>query len=371
MEINNSNIKKILSNFRVQGDLIDFVPFGNGHINDTYLAHYKESDQNGKYILRKLNSLVFKKPMLVIENAINVSNHIKQKLIKESEPELNRKVMTFLKTNHENYYHRDGEGNFWCLVLFINGAHTIERVEFKEQAFEAAKSYGLFQKYLLDFDILKCHETIEDFHNLNSRNSAYLKSIKSDVQNRVSTISDEISLVEKFSYITKEFAKLQNSNLPTRIIHNDTKINNVMLDTKTNRGLCVIDLDTVMPGTVLNDFGDMVRSFTNTALEDEQDLSKVEMSLPIFESLVVGYLSELKGKLTKVETSNLVPGIKIIVFEQAIRFLTDYIDGDIYYKTRYDTHNLMRAKNQLALLKSIELQSDAMQEVVKNYSEIK
>ena len=364
------NNEDVLKNFNIPGDFIDAKPFGSGHINDTILARYKQAGEVVKYILRKINSYVFKEPELIIENTINVTDHIRQKLIELNELDINRRVLTLINTNDENYFHIDKNGEYWCVIVFIDDAYTVDQVETESQAYEAAKAYGKFQKYLSDFDTTKCHITIKGFHNLENRIGAFEETVKVDPKNRVEFIAEEISLFEKYEYLLNKFIELQKSNLPIRITHNDTKINNIMLQEKTNIGICVVDLDTVMPGIILNDFGDMVRTFTSPALEDEKDFSKVEMRLPIFDALVKGYFSELNDYLTKDETKNLVLGSKIIVYEQAIRFLTDYIDGDIYYKTNYDLHNLNRAKNQFKLLASIEEQSDEMESIIVKYSRL-
>ena len=362
------NTKNILSNFKIYGDFIDAKPFGSGHINDTLLVRYKQAGQKVKYILRKINSYVFKEPKLIVENTLNVTNHIRNRLTQISEPDLSRKVLTLIQNKNGSYFHLDEKGDYWNVIFFIKGAYTVDIVINIEQAFEAASAYGKFQKYLSDFDTDKCQITIKNFHNLENRIKTFEESLKHNPKNRIEVIPELISLAKKYYYINDEFLKLESKKLPTRITHNDTKINNVMLHKKTNKGLCVVDLDTVMPGIILNDFGDMVRTFTSPALEDVNDFSKVKMRLPIFDALVKGYLTELNDYLTDNEINNLVLGAKIIVFEQAIRFLTDFILGDVYYKVEYDLHNLNRAKNQFALLASIEEQADEMEKIVKKYS---
>ena len=361
--------EQILSNFEINGEFIDARPYGSGHINDTLLARYWVSGKRTKYILRKINSFVFKEPRMIIENTINVTDHIRQKLVEVNEPDINRKVLTLIKSKDGSYFHFD-KNDYWCLFYFIEGAYTVDHVETEHLSYEAAKAYGKFQKYLSDFNIRKCHITIKDFHNLADRINAFEESIKLDKENRVKSITNEISLAKSYEYLNNEFGKLQNENLPIRITHNDTKINNIMLHDVNNEGLCVVDLDTVMPGIILNDFGDMVRTFTSPVLEDEKDFSKVTMRLPIFDSLVKGYLGELNTCLTEDEINSLVLGSKIIVYEQAIRFLTDYLVGDVYYKIEYELHNLNRAKNQFALLASIEKQSEEMEEIISKYSQV-
>lgn len=359
--------EEILSKFAVPGKFVDAKPYGSGHINDTILVRFNQSGKYVKYILRKINSYVFKEPKRIIENTVNVTNHIRQKLIENVEEDLDKKVLTLIKAVDGNYFYADNN-EYWCLLYFIEDAYTVDHVENREQAYEAAKAYGKFQKYLADYDTSKCYITIIDFHHLSNRIIAFENAIKSDPKNRVGEVIEEIKLAESFLYLNEEFKQLQNKNLPIRITHNDTKINNIMLHQVTKEGICVIDLDTVMPGIILNDFGDMVRTFTSPALEDEQDYTKVTMRLSIFESLVKGYLFELNNYLTEDEVKNLVLGAKIIVYEQAIRFLTDYLIGDAYYKVDYDSHNLNRAKNQFALLSSIEEQSVEMEKIINKYS---
>lgn len=363
-----NNTEQILKNFIITGNFIKAVPYGSGHINETLLVIFDDFGKQKKYILRKINSFVFKEPLLIIENTINVTNHIKQKLFELNEPDLERKVLLLKQSKNGNYHYKDDQNNYWCLFNFIDRAYTVDHVETENQAFEAAKTYGKFQKYLADFNTSKCHITIKNFHDLSQRLKLFEDTVKNDPLNRVKEIKDEIELTKKFKQLNNNYLDIDLINLPIRITHNDTKINNVMLNENSNEGLCVLDLDTVMPGIILNDFGDMVRTFTSPALEDEKHFSKVKMRLNIFDALVRGYLSELEGLLTENEISNLVLGSKIIVYEQAIRFLTDYIAGDVYYKIEYDFHNLNRARNQFALLESIEAQSEEMEKIVVKYS---
>ncbi len=357
--------KNIVNKFRVSGEFINAEPFGSGHINDTLLVELLSSGKTAKYILRKINGYVFQKPGLIVENTVMITNHIREKLRRAGEEDLKRKVLSLIETHDGKYSYIDEDGNYWCMMLFIDNAYTVDFVETGKQAYEAAKAFGKFQKYLSDFDVSKCHVTIENFHNLSNRLSKYDNALMKDTVNRASGIKKEIELVRKFRYIENGFQNLLTKNIPLRITHNDTKINNVMLDMNTGKGLCVIDLDTVMPGIILNDFGDMVRTFTSPVAEDESDTSKVFVRMDIYNELVNGYLNEVKVFLTEDEITNLALGSKIIVYEQAIRFLTDYIEGDVYYKTEYPAHNLVRAKNQFALLESIEQNYDEMQNIVE------
>ena len=367
MVVEMERIKRILNNFNINGEFIDAKAYGSGHINDTLLVRYMLSGKQINYILRKINNFVFKEPKLIIENTINVTNHIREKLIEVNEPYINSKVLTLLGTKNGNSYYVD-ENDYWCLLHFIQGAYTVDHVDNSEQAYEAAKAYGKFQKYLSDFDTSQCYITIKNFHNLSNRIKIFEEAIRLDSKKRIEGITQEIEIAKSYIFLKDEYENLKKKNLPMRITHNDTKINNIMLQNESNKGLCVVDLDTVMPGIILNDFGDMVRTFTSPVLEDAKDFSKVKMRLPIFDALVKGYLEELNNYLTQDEINNLVLGSKIIVYEQAIRFLTDYIAGDVYYKVEYDIHNLNRARNQFALLSSIEEQTEQMEKVIEKYS---
>jgi len=359
--------KDIINKFLVEGNFIEAQPFGSGKINDTYLIKYKIDQKEKKYILRKINRYVFKEPKLMVENTVNVTQHIRKKINLVANPNPTDKVLTLINSKNKKFYHLDENDDYWCMIEYIEDAYTIDIVETETQAFEAAKAFGRFQKYLADFNVLNCHITIKNFHNLPNRINVLKKAINQDILKRTHSIEDLLKNVDNYFYLADEFENVTRLNLPTRITHNDTKINNVMLDSKTNKGICVVDLDTVMPGIVLDDFGDMVRTFTSLASEEE-DYLKVEMRLPIFEAITKGYLSEMNECLTDNEKDNLVLGAKIIVFEQTVRFLTDYLQGDVYYKTNHTNHNLDRTKNQMALLESIKKQENEMKKIVAKYS---
>ncbi len=364
----NYKLKNIAENFEVTGNFILGEKFGNGHINDSFLLEFKNS-QRERYVLRRINRTIFKDPEIVVNNSIAAVNHIKNKLIKEGIRDYEEYVLTFIKTKDQKYYHKDIDGNYWCLTIFYDDYYTVDFVENTTQAFSAAKAFGKFQRQLADAPLNMFKPTIPDFHNLAKRMLSFYDVVAKNPKRRVENAQKEIADIKNFLWIAAENSKLNtNFNIPLRITHNDTKINNVMLHKKTNEGLCVIDLDTVMPGSVLSDFGDMVRTFTSPVAEDEKDTSKVTMQTNIFEALVKGYMSELKTELTNDEISNLVFGAYLIVFEQAVRFLTDYLAGDVYYRINYPEHNLVRTKNQLALLKSIDKHSDEMKRIVENVS---
>ena len=361
-------IKEIISNFKIYGDFIDAKPFGNGHINDTYLVKFNQAGIEVKYILRKINKFVFKNPEAVVNNTVKVYKHISKKLIELQIKEVSNHVMQLVESNKDNYHFEDENNDFWCVVLFIDNAYTVEKIETEEQAYRAAKAFGQFQSFLLDANANEYQDTIPNFHNLKGRLIDFELALKNDLIGRVKQTSKEIEIANSYRYLEEKITlMIENKELPIRVTHNDTKINNVMLNKKTDIEQCVIDLDTVMPGIVLYDFGDMVRTFTSPAEEDEKELSKVTMRIEIFEKLIQGYLTALGSVLSKIEIDNLIYGALVITYEQLIRFLTDYLNGDIYYSTKYDEHNLVRTRTQIALLESIIEQKDKMEIIVTKY----
>jgi Ser/Thr protein kinase RdoA (MazF antagonist) len=294
-----------------------------------------------------------------MENIQRVTSHLADKV--RDEPDRSRLVLTLIPARDERAWHEDADGNYWRVYRFIENSCTYDAVESPEQAFQAAKAFGRFQKLLVDLPAPRLHDTIKDFHHTPKRFIALEQAIASDVAGRAILVKPEIEFAFAHQSMTSVLLDL---NLPERITHNDTKFNNVMLDDVTGEGICVIDLDTVMPGLALHDFGDMVRT-TSPTTEDEQDLSKVTMQFAMFEALVRGYLTSADF-LTKAERQHLVFSGKLITFEQGIRFLTDYLQGDAYYKVSRDNHNLHRCRTQFELLKSIEQQEERMDRLVQS-----
>jgi len=262
-----------------------------------------------------------------------------------------------IPTRDGSMCHRDNVGDYWRAYIFIEKARTYDVVESTSQAFEAAQAFGRFQKMLSDLPAPRLHDTIPDFHHTPKRFAALVKAIETDPANRARLARSEIDFVLRRESIT---STLLDANLPVRVTHNDTKLNNVMLDNATGKGVCVIDLDTVMPGLVLYDFGDMVRTVTSPTKEDEADLSKVTMRFPMFEALLRGYLSAASDFLTESESQFLPFAGKLITFEIGLRFLTDYLLGDVYFKVHREQHNLDRCRTQFKLVESIEQQEDQM-----------
>ncbi|QSH41228.1 aminoglycoside phosphotransferase family protein [Lentisphaerota bacterium ZTH] len=353
------DVKKVKDNFDILGDFISAAPYGSGHINDTYRVVVDQGGTEVHYIFQRINHNIFKNPPALMDNIRRVTDHINSKI--HDEDEASRHSLYVIRTTEGKPYYHDLDGNFWRAYIFIEKAMTYDIIESEQQAFQAAQAFGTFQKELVDIPGKRLHETIPDFHHTPRRIAMLEAAIAADVMDRVKSAQPEIDFVLKRKAEAEILIKLQEQGqLPERITHNDTKLNNVMIDDETGEGICVIDLDTVMPGLIHYDFGDMVRTSTSPAAEDEKDLSKVYMQFNMFEALLRGYLSTAGDFLTPVEKEYLPFAGKLVTLTIGLRFLTDYLQGDIYFKTRHDEHNLDRCRTQFKLIESIEQQMDKM-----------
>ncbi len=353
-------IREVLAEFQVWGDVISATPYGSGHINDTYQVVVNLAGQPIHYLLQRINHTIFKHPGQVMDNILRVTNHLQAKLTAAGEQDVTRKTLTVIPSRKGLSYVCDAQENCWRLYLFIEHAHTYDVISDTRQAYEAARAFARFQNQLADLPAPRLHETIPNFHNTLNRLEALDAARAADVCHRLSTAKDEVALIdERRAQCGRLLERHARGEIPERITHNDTKINNVMLDDNTGYGVCVIDLDTVMPGLALYDFGDMVRSATAASAEDERDLSKVGCRFEMFEALTRGYLSEATF-LQPAETEELVFSAQLITLTIAIRFLTDYLSGDVYFKTQRAEHNLDRCRVQLAMVRSLERQEAAM-----------
>ena len=294
------DIRSVARNFQILADFQSAEPYGTGHINDTYAATYRQGGTLIRYIHQRINQNIFKNAVALMENIGRVTEHLREKLA--DQPDVTRRALTLVPANDGRIYYIDPQGDCWRTYVFIEDARTYDAVESTKQAFEAAKAFGRFQGLLADLPAPSLHDTIPDFHNTPKRFAALEKAIEADVANRAKDARAEIEFALRHKPITSRLVDLQAQGvLPERTTHNDTKFNNVMLDNVTQEGICVIDLDTVMPGLALYDFGDMVRTTTSPALEDERDLTKVCMQFPMFEALVRGYLASAGDVLNKAE----------------------------------------------------------------------
>jgi aminoglycoside phosphotransferase (APT) family kinase protein len=358
---NQLHAASVARQFQIDGELSAVAAYGSGHINDTYCAVFHRQGRPMRYILQRINTGIFRNPIALMENIHRVTAHLAAKLA--AEPDRDRRVLTLIPARDGHAWYVDAEDSYWRAYRFIESAHTYDAVESAQQAYQAAKAFGHFQKLLVDLPAPPLHSTIPDFHNTPRRFAAFEQALAADAVGRAIRVRAEID----FAFAHQSIAGvLLDANLPERVTHNDTKFNNVLLDDATGEGICVIDLDTVMPGLSLYDFGDMVRTTTSPTMEDEQDLSKVALQFPMFEALASGYLSSAGSFLTKAEKQHLAVAGKVIAFEQGIRFLADHLAGDTYYKIHRDGHNLDRCRTQFKLVESIEQHEEAMNRLVES-----
>jgi len=360
----NDKIKAIASNFDICGDFIWCERYGSGHINDTYLTVFNQAGFQVKYIVQKINTNIFKDPVALMDNVSRVLIHSKAKL--KGRKDATRRTLTLIMTRKDNKpYYIDADGQYWRAYLFIDHARTYDVLESPEFAYQAAKAFGSFQKLLADIPGDRLHETIPNFHNTPSRIADFDKALAADVCGRAASAKAEIDFLQAHRGMASKLLDLvAKGEIPERITHNDTKINNVMLDDESGEGICVIDLDTIMPGVSLYDFGDLVRTSTSPAAEDEKDLSKVFARMEMFEALARGFLEGAGGCLTKAEIENMPFSGELITFETGVRFLTDYLDGDHYFKVKREGHNLDRCRTQFKLVQSLMAQEDKMKEIM-------
>lgn len=359
------DIESVASNFMSAGRLIEAAPFGSGHINDTFTLRCQTDAGEKSYILQRINHQVFRNPAAMMENIRRVTTHIRGKLRDQAE-DLAQRQLIVIETNDGAACLEDKHGNFWRLYNRIEKAVTYDTLESPQTAYEVARMFGWFQQMLIDLPGPPLHETIPDFHATPKRLKNFQEVLQRDPCNRAKDAPAEIDFVLENAGICDVLLKLVGEGeISIRIAHNDAKINNVMLDSGTHKGVCVIDLDTVMPGLSLYDFGDMVRTATSPAEEDECNLSKVAMQMSRFEMLAKGYAEETHTFLTPAERKYLTFSARLITFEQMIRFLADYLAGDIYYKVSREGHNLDRSRTQMKLVQSIIEQEEAMNGVVE------
>ncbi len=357
--------KDIARAFRCSGTYLGEDPYGSGHINDTFRVSYEEADgRQVHYIHQHVNRRVFADVPALMDNIGRVTRHQRHKLEEAGVPDLARRVLTLVPTVEGEDYHIDVDGEYWRTFEFIEGALGHDEVENLGQAFEAARAFGVFQCQLADLPD-RLHETIPKFHDTRSRFEDLRRAVAQDSYGRVAEVGREIDFALSREEIAGVVLDLMASGeIPERVTHNDTKLNNVLIDTDTGEGLCVIDLDTVMPGSVLYDVGDMIRTTTSSAPEDETELSGVEMEIDYFEAIVKGYLESAGGFLAPAERELIPFSGRLITYEVGIRFLTDYLQGDVYFKTHRAGQNLDRCRRQFRMVESIERQMDAMQRIV-------
>ena len=344
-------------------------PFGAGHINETYAVYMPgEGGDELAYVLQRVNSNVFKDPAGVMDNIFGVTEYLRN-VIRREGGDPDRETLSYIKTKSGCNYFEDSEGEPWRCYNFIPDSVCYQLVEEPEQFYQSGSSFGHFLKQLSDYPASKLNETIPDFHNTIRRFEAFQVALKRDLKNRADSCRPEIDFVLAREKDCGVLVHQQDEGiLPLRVTHNDTKLNNILFDEKTGKGLCIIDLDTIMPGLAANDFGDSIRFGAATAEEDEPNLDLMYFDISLYELYVKGYLEETKDVLTEAEIGSLPWGARLMTLECGIRFLTDYLQGDTYFKTDYPEHNLIRARTQFRLVDEMEQQFERMQEIVQKYT---
>ena len=366
MEISNK-VHEAIDGFKLPGELKECIRYGSGHINDTYRLTYETPKGTKRYILQRMSKSIFKKPVELMENVSGVTAWLRKKIIENGgDPE--RETLTLVKSNDGLPYFVDSTGEYWRVYLFIEGATCYDAVKDDNDFYQSAVAFGHFQRLLADYPAETLHETIKDFHNTPDRLEKFKKAVAEDICGRAASVQKEIDFILEREELTHALYDLQlDGRLPLRVTHNDTKLNNIMIDDKTGKAICVIDLDTVMPGFAANDFGDSIRFGASTAVEDEQDLSKVSCDLHLFEVYTKGFIEGCGDALTDLELDLLPMGAILMTFECGIRFLTDHLEGDHYFRIHREGHNLDRARTQLVLVKDMEEKLPQMNEVINKY----
>ena len=355
---------EVTARFEFPDGLTALIPYGSGHINDTYRVTFEKDQKVQRFILQRMNTNIFREPEALMENIIGVTSWLKKKII-ENGGDVSRETLYLDPAKDKKMYFVDSEGGYWRAYLFIEGATSYDQVKNKNDFYESAVSFGHFQRLLADYPAQTLHETIPDFHNTADRMEKFKAAVRADNCGRAAEVQEEIQFVLEREDLANLLCSMQKEGrLPLRVTHNDTKLNNIMIDDVTGKGICVIDLDTVMPGLSVNDFGDSIRFGASTAAEDERDLSKVSCSMELFEIYARGLLEGCAGKLTDAEVEMLPEGAMTMTFECGMRFLTDYLEGDTYFKIHREKHNLDRCRTQFKLVKDMEEKLPEMKKII-------
>lgn len=361
------NMKEVIGAFCLEGLLEECIPYGSGHINDTFRLTFRQGESSKRYILQKMNKNIFTNPVELMENVSGVTSWLKKKIL-ESGGDVERETLNLINTQDGSSYYIDSQGEYWRVYIFIENAICYDMVKNEDDFYQSAVAFGHFQRLLADYPAETLHETIVNFHNTVDRFHKFQKAVREDVCARAAGVQNEINFVLEREELAHTLCDLQEQGkLPLRVTHNDTKLNNIMIDQDTGKAICVIDLDTVMPGLSVNDFGDSIRFGASTGAEDEQDLSKVSFDICLYEVYVKGFIEGCAGALTDMELDMLPMGAILMTFECGMRFLTDYLEGDHYFKIHRDGHNLDRCRTQFKLVKDMEEKLPQMKAIVQKY----
>lgn len=361
------NYKEFIEHFCLKGDLVKAEPYGSGHINDTYRLTFETDGKQEHFILQRMNKDIFKKPVELMENIMGVTLWLKKK-IDAYGGDARRETLNVIKADDGKSYYIDNSGEYWRVYLYIEDATSFDKVENENDFYQSAVAFGKFQCLLADYPAKTLHETIPGFHDTVKRYQTFEKAVADDICSRAQSVQEEILFVREHEYLTHVLGDLlESGELPLRVTHNDTKLNNIMIDNASGTGICVIDLDTVMPGLSVNDFGDSIRFGASTGAEDETDLSKIECDLGLFETYAKGYIEGCGGSLTEKEIEMLPMGAIVMTFECGIRFLADYLVGDVYFKIHKEEHNLDRCRTQFKLVADMLQKLPKMKEIIEQY----
>lgn len=361
------DVKEITTHFQIDGDFQDAIPYGSGHINDTYASRFQEKNGIVRYIQQRINHNVFKEPEALMENIERVTSYAREQIISAGGDPM-RETLNLVPTLDGKSFYRCPEGNYWRTYFFIEGAQTYDQVDDLRLIYNASKAFGRFQKLLSTLPGKRLHETIPNFHHSRKRFEAFIQALERDSQKRANSVKNEIDFVLNHEGDTSTLVdRIASGDIPERVTHNDTKINNVMIDDVTREGVCVIDLDTVMPGSALYDFGESVRTGAATAAEDELNLSKVALNLELFDHLAHGYLKTARDFLVPAEIEYMAFSAKLMTLENGIRFLTDYLSGDVYFKIHRERQNLDRCRTQFKMVQDIEQKAEQLNEIIASY----
>lgn len=360
-------LQEVIEQFSFPGTVVDCIPFGNGHINDTYCLSCRTQNDLRRFILQKMNKNIFTKPVELMENVSGVTTWLKRKIL-EYGGDVTRETLNLLKAADGRPYYVDSQEDYWRAYLFIENASCYDMVKNENDFYQSAVAFGHFQRLLADYPAETLHETIEHFHDTVDRFRKFQAALKADVCGRASEVQEEIQFVLDREALTHTLCDMQrDGRLPLRVTHNDTKLNNIMIDNENGKAICVIDLDTVMPGLSVNDFGDSIRFGASTGEEDEKDLTKVSCDMRLYEVYVKGFIEGCAGALTELEIDMLPMGAILMTLECGMRFLTDYLEGDHYFKIHREGHNLDRCRTQFKLVKDMEEKLPLMKEIVEKY----
>ncbi len=369
MDQNNwpANLSDILAAYAFPGRIQGVTRYGNGHINDTFCVTCDTDYGTRRFILQGLSTAAFPHQPELMENMIGITSFLRRKVL-ERGGDPDRETLTLVPTADGRDYYTEPGGKVWRVTRFIENTMCLDIAT--PELFEAsARSFGHFQSLLSQYPAHTLHETIANFHNTEDRYAKFLAALDADKLGRAADAAEEIAFVKsRQADCSIAMEALRQGKLPLRVTHNDTKLANILFDKDTGEGICVLDLDTTMPGLSIYDFGDSIRSGANHNTEDEPDLSKVNFDLDLFEAYTRGFLQGAQGFLTPAELEYLPWGARIITLECGIRFLTDYLDGDHYFRTRYPEHNLRRCRTQFKLVRDMEAQFEAMQAIIQKYA---